>query len=118
MTEVVLQPAKLREGKFVPLRDEEPITLDWPQLRDRFATARTRQGMMLLRLLRAGAFVGTRRVVDPWVGPTLRTFVLDAAGRSRSVAGVLRKDPAFATDLNEVFLVHSVQWDAQLQESA
>ena len=118
MIDIVLQPAKLREGKFVILHDEEPLTLDWPQLRDRFAATRTRQGLMLLRMLRAGTFVGTRKLVDARVGPTTRTFILDAVGRSRSVAGVLRRDPAFATDLQEVFFVQSVQWESQLQETA
>jgi len=66
---------------------------------------------MMLRAVRPGMFVGTRKHGNGAV-----TFTFDAAGRSRSAAQVLKKDPTFETSVVEVFLVDTVNWDMQLQE--
>ena len=111
MARIVLAPARLREGKFVEDRGSEPIELDWPEVVKRLAPQRTRGGVLMLRSLHPGMFVGTRRK-----GSKTLTFLFDAAGRSRNAVQVLRANPDFARSINEVFLVKSVDWDMHLRE--
>lgn len=66
---------------------------------------------MILRAVRPGMFIGTRRK-----GKGVITFSFDAAGRSRNAAHVLKQDPTFARSVVEVFHVDTVSWDMQLQE--
>jgi hypothetical protein len=111
MAEFVLYPAKLRDGKFMPIREEEPVVLDWKELAKRLAPSKSRQGLMLLRSLRPGVFVGTRKR-----GAQPLTFLFDAAGKSRNIGGILKGDPMFEESLVEVFLVDQVKWDSRFVE--
>lgn len=111
MSEFVLRPAHIREGKFVPDRVDEQVVLDWAALVERFSPARTRAGAMILRAVRPGMFIGTRRR-----GQEVTTFYFDAAGRSRNAAHVLKQDPLFEESVVEVFYVDSVDWGMKLQE--
>lgn len=111
MSEFVLRPAHLRDGKFVPTRTDEKVELDWAALVQRFAPSRTRMSVMMLRAVRPGMFIGTRRKGKGHV-----TFTFDTAGRSRNAAHVLKQDPTFEGSVVEVFLVDTVDWNMQLQE--
>lgn len=111
MSEFILRPAKLREGKFVPSRGDERVEMDWPGLVKRFSPSKTRTSLLMLRAVRPGMFIGTRRR-----GNGAITFTFDAAGRSRNAAYVLKQDPTFEASVVEVFLVDTVSWDMQLQE--
>jgi len=111
MSEFVLRPARIREGKFVPDRDAEPVEMDWTALRERFSPSKTRMSVLMLRAVRPGMFIGTRRR-----GKGAVTFTFDAAGRSRNAAHVLKQDPTFESSVVEVFIVDTVSWDMQLQE--
>lgn len=111
MARIVLRPARLREGKFVVDREAEPAELDWPEVVARLAPQRTRSSVVMLRALRPGMYVGTRQR-----GAHTRTFLFDAAGRSRNAAYVVRRDPEFARSMNEVYLVESVDWGMRLRE--
>lgn len=85
--------------------------MDWVKLVERFAPSRTRMSVMMLRAVRPGMFIGTRKR-----GKGQVTFTFDAAGRSRNAAHVLKQDPTFEQSVVEVFLVDTVRWDMQLQE--
>lgn len=111
MSEFVLRSAHIREGKFVPDRGEESVVVDWAALVERFSPARTRAGAMLLRSIRPGMFIGTRRR-----GSEVATFYFDAAGRSRNAAHILKQDPLFEESVIEVVYVDSVDWGMKLQE--
>jgi len=111
MSEFVLRQAHLREGKFVPDREAEPVAMDWAAFRERFSPSKSRMSAMMLRAVRPGMFVGTRRR-----GKGVVTFTFDAAGRSRSAAQVVKQDPTFEASVVEVFVVDTVSWDMQLQE--
>lgn len=113
MSEVVLRPARLRETRFVAVHSAAPITLGWDDLRQRFVPTGNPRGLMLLRQLRVGMYMGLRRQ-----GSETRIFLLDAAGRSTSVAGVLRRDPSFTRDLVEVYFVEKANWDTGVVETA
>jgi hypothetical protein len=109
--EFVLRPAKLREGKFVPQRKAELLTMSWAEVVGRLAPSRSRESAILLRHAHPGMFVGTRTR-----GAQATTFAFDAAGRSRDAAQVLRRDPTFEKSVIEVFLVERVDWGMELQE--
>jgi len=111
MSEFVLRPAHIRAGKFVPSRKDELVKLDWSGLIARLSPSKTRMGLMLLRMIRPGMFIGTRRR-----GKETAIFTFDAAGRSRNAAHVLKQDPTFESSVVEVFHVDNVSWDMQLQE--
>lgn len=110
--EFVLRPAKLRDGKFVPDRKAESITLTWKELVERLAPSKSRASGVLLRSLHPGMFVGTRSHEQQQVS----TFGFDAAGRSRDASQVLRRDPTFEQSVIELFLVEGVDWEMKLQE--
>lgn len=112
MPEFVLQPARLRETKFALQRGVNPVTMDWSQLRDRFAPSRSKIALMLLRQIKPGTFVGTRRK-----GDRVSTFIMDAAGCSRDIGRQLRADPNLVDDIVEVFLVATADWDVRLFEA-
>ena len=111
MSEVVLQPAKLRDDKFVLQRGADALTLGWKALRERFAPTEATTALTLLRMLKPGTFVGMRQR-----GRAQTMFVLDAAGCSSRIRGLTKKDPAFSTELVEVFLVRETRWDASMTE--
>jgi len=106
-----MTPAKFRSGKFVPDRKAAQVSLDWNAVVNRFSESRSRMSLLLLRGLRPGVFVGLRTR-----GKKSTTFVFDAAGRSRSVAQVLKQDPTFGESIKEVFLVNEVKWGLSLEE--
>jgi len=112
MAKIVLRSAHLRDDRFVVEEDAEPVELDWPQALERLAPSRTPQALNMLRLVRAGWFIGTRRQ-----GQVVRNFALDAAGKANSIAEVLRCQPAFEAELVELFYVERIEWDAQMQEA-
>lgn len=85
--------------------------MDWPDVVKRLSPARTRTGLLILRAIRPGMFVGTRQR-----GKEVITFSFDAAGRSRNADHVLRQAPDFAESVLEVFLVEKVDWDMRLRE--
>lgn len=111
MSDFVLRPAYLRDGKFVPDRQATPVEMDWPDVMRRFAPSQTPQSLLILRQAHPGTFIGTRRR-----GRLATTFAFDSAGRSRSAAQVMKRDPSFATSIIEVFLVERTKHGAQLQE--
>jgi hypothetical protein len=112
VAEFVLQPARLRDDRLVvdPISDE--ITMQWPEARARLTPSNTRQALNMIRLVRPGWFIGTRKQGDGVV-----TFVMDAAGKSSSISGVIQKNPRFGEQLIEVFYVNSVTWDASMAEA-
>jgi len=112
MSEFVLQPARLREGKFVPERNADPVELSWAELVQRLAPSKTRAGLLILRNARVGMFIGTRKGVKGGIS----TFSFDAAGRSRNASQVLKQDPTFPDSVVEIFLVKSADWGMRLQE--
>jgi hypothetical protein len=112
MASVSLLQAKLREGKLVPVKGADPLILDWTGLRDRLAPGRSRVALMMLRALKPGAYVGTRRL-----GARTTTFTLEAAGRSSKLPRAIQTDPGFADSLVEVFYVQDVDWEARIVEA-
>lgn len=112
MPRFVLYPARLRDGKLVALKDEEPLELGWKELRDRFAPSRSRQGLLVLRNLRQGSFIGTRKR-----GEQISNFMLEAAGKSSDISKQLSKDPYLAESIVEVFYVELAEWDVALAEA-
>jgi hypothetical protein len=112
MASVALVPARLRDGKLIPVRGTPPNTLTWVELRNRLAPTRSKQALMLLRALRPGCFVGTRRL-----GPKQVTFTLDAVGRSNALPRAIQTDPEFERSLVEVFYVDAVDWESGIVEA-
>jgi len=113
MIELVLRPARLRETRFVVDRRAAPLTFGWEAFRGRFVPTGNPRGLLLLRQLRGGMYVGFRRF-----GVEQRLFLLDAVGRSTSIASVLKRDPSFTRDLMEVYWVEKANWDTGLVETA
>ena len=112
MASVSLVPARLRDGKLVPVRGATPITLTWEEFRNRLAPTRSKQALLLLRSLRSGCFVGTRRY-----GPKQVTFTLDAVGRSNALPRAVQTDPEFEKSLVEVFYIDAVDWESRIVEA-
>lgn len=111
MSEFTLKPARIRDGKFVPERNATAMTMDWRDLVKRLAPSRTSRGLVILRMIRPGMFVGIRKR-----GKNIVTFSFDAAGRSRNASHVLKYNPGFEESIIEVFLVDKADWGMRLRE--
>jgi hypothetical protein len=107
--QITLHPARLVGTKFVTDREQDTVSMEWAEFRDRLVPMRRRNALILLRQLKPGMFVGTRKR-----GHDRRLFVLDAVGKSSDVARVLVKDPNLRTDLVDLFFVNSVNWDSRV----
>jgi|WetSurMetagenome_2_1015567.scaffolds.fasta_scaffold30888_5 hypothetical protein len=112
MASISLVPARLREGKLVPVKGVDSLALDWVGLRDRLAPGRSKTALMMLRSLRPGTYVGTRRI-----GSRTATFTLDAVGRSSLLPRAVQSDPNFSDSVIEVFLVEAVDWESRIVEA-
>lgn len=114
MTAFYLRPAHLRDDRFVVDHVDEPIEMPWRDTVLRLAPSRTPQALNMLRIARSGWFIGTRKHTATG---RVTTFVLDAAGKASSIADVLRRQPMFGDEVQEVFYIDRVEWDAQVQEA-
>lgn len=113
MTLFVLQPCKLREDRFVPQKDEEPLVIKSIQgLLDKFAP--TMYGHRVqLRQLRVGAYVGlikgsrSRKTVP---------FLVWNPDRSNRIRWLINQDPEFGDRVLEVYRADTVDWGASVSE--
>ena len=113
MARFILQPYKIRADNFVPLKDGDDQELTWDELAERLAPAGTVEGLMTLRRLEPGAFVGlARHPANGQVG----NFLLLNQDRSGRITWLLKKDPTFPERLVEVFRVKVAEWDHQFQD--
>ena len=109
MSQVTLQLCRLREGRLAEDREAEPVTLDWNGLVKRLAPSGSRNAMLILRDLRIGEFVGTRRKQD---GP--QNFkITEPSGKIKQI---LKAQPTFGSDLIEVYRVVRSEWDSRILE--
>jgi len=109
----VLQPCKLREDWIVPVKDTQPITVDWRELCAQLAPSRDLRALQVLRMLQVNSFVGLTK--NPRGGaPT--NFVLLNVDRSGNLEKVIAKDKTFGQRLLTVFRVEDVLWDTKVVE--
>jgi len=108
----VLQPCKIRSSQFVDLKDE-PVELDWPKLVELLAPSHSFEGLMNLRRLSVGAYIGLAR--HPHAG-VAGNFLFVNPGRSGGFKWLLRSDPDFAKRVISVYRVCSLLWDHNFSE--
>ena len=113
MARFVVQPCRLLLHTFVPARGAEPITLDWPKLRELLAPSRDRQALVNLRSLKVGAFAGLLKTQQPG---KLTNFVFMNNDRSGRAEWLIRKDPSFEPRLHSVYRMEMVTWDDRVSE--
>ena len=113
MERFVLQPAHFRGGRLVPLRDESPIEVEWPQLVALVGGQSRRTELITLRRLAPGDFVGVRNRED---GPA--NFYLSNRDRSGKVEWLLKKDPTLFDSVERVYRVEKVQYDSRVLEAS
>lgn len=112
----VLQPCKLREDKFVPLRNEQLVTLtSWADLCRFFGKNPKNQrdpGLRTLLSMDTSGYLGILRKPE---GGT-RIFHLWNRGRGNKVGWLIKKLPEFPSLLERVYFVQKVEWDAKTTE--
>jgi hypothetical protein len=110
-----LTPCKLRDGWLVPKKGEQPLEMDWKQLREALAPTRS---LLALRNLRIGmqpnAYVGLLKQPN---GLTTN-FVVRNTDLSGDLRRMVRQDPLLAQRLIAAYRVESVQWDDKVIEPA
>lgn len=114
MARFVLQPCRLREGKFAPVKGAEPVVFDWPKLVEVLAPSHELPALKTLRSMQPGAYVGTTK--DKTDQRRLRNFVLLNQDRSAKLDWILKKDPTFEERLVTVYRVDEVKWESVVQE--
>ena len=108
----VLQKCKLRDGWLVPVKNTEPLTLDWKQACALLAPSNTDRARLLLRQMQVSSYVGLVRQ------PTfVSNFVIRNADLSGDMRSTVKRDPSFAQRLVDAYRVDSVVWDASMTES-
>lgn len=110
MTEIALQPFRVREDRLVPDRRSDHVVLDWSALVNKFDRG-GRRDKYILRDLKIGEFVGIRHERG-------REALFKLISPQGSIKGILKKFPTFGSDLVEVYRVERTQWDAQMLEPA
>lgn len=116
MATFVLQPCKLREDKFVPIRDEPAKTFSsWDDL-CKFFERNPRNvrdpGFRTLLAMDTSGYLGVLRRPE---GGT-RLFHLWNRGKGNRVAWLIKKIPEFPSLLERVYFVQKVEWDAKTTE--
>lgn len=106
----VLQPCRVRQGFFAATKDA-PITLNWKELVAKFAPHRSRNGLLCLRNLQIGGYVG---LVNSPQG--LSVFYYGNLDRSGKIAAAVVKDETWSERVAEVYLVEKAQWAAKVVE--
>jgi len=102
MSRFVLQPCRLREDRLVPEKGSEPITMTWRELAGKLAPSNRFEALKTLQHVQNGAFVG---LLDRGEGLPPSNFCFVAQDRSGNISEVIRRSPAFAKRLIEVYRV-------------
>jgi hypothetical protein len=112
----VLHPHKLRADKFVPVKDAEELTLDWPKLKALLAPSGEFPALRNLRNMQVSGFVGTMK--DANVPGKVNNFFFLNVDRSANVAWLLKRDPTFEKRLLSAYWVREAAWDSKMEEHA
>jgi hypothetical protein len=114
MSRYVLLPCRLRDGKLVPEKESEGITMSWRELVVKLAPSNRVEALKTLQHLQRGAFVG---LLDQGDSRPPSNFCFVAQDRSGNVGEVLRRNPSFSRRLKEVYQVIEVERDSGMMES-
>lgn len=114
MARFVLQPCRLREGKLVPEKDSETLTMNWRELVSKLAPSNRVEALKTLQYLQRGAYVG---LLEQDGNRPPSNFCFVAQDRSGNVGEVLRRNPSFSRRLKEVYQVVELERDSGMMES-
>ena len=112
MASFVLQPCKLRDGRFVP-RDSEPMRLDWTGLTKVVAPSRSPHSYQILLSMQADGYVGVIKGEDDG---RLSTFFYMGPMRNGDFRSILKKDETIGDRIDSVYRVDEVKWDGKTEE--
>lgn len=111
MARFVLTPCHIREDRLVP--EEQPLTLNWPELTKLLAPSRSHAALMTLRRLRVNAFVG---VLKPQPKRLATNFLFQNMDRSNEIGWLLKKNPEFPERVERIYRVEEALYDAKFEE--
>jgi hypothetical protein len=116
MAKIVMTECKLRETKFVPKKDVEPVEFTAIDLIERFnLNPKTDpRHLFILRTLKPDSFVGIS--FNPTTGKNA-IFYWHHEDQRNDIGRVLKKDPTFSSRLVEVWRVESSHWDSKFEET-
>lgn len=114
MAKFVLQPCKLRQDRFVPIKDAECEEFTWKELALKLAPTTTPSALRTLQYIQAGAFIGLLK--HPLNASQEVNFCFVAQSRTGYLTEVLRRDPTFESRLVTVYRVVEADKGAQLVE--
>lgn len=113
MARFVLQPCRLRAERLVPDRNAEPLELDWAALCEQFVPSHSREGLLNLRRLQPGCYVGLAD--NPQTG-RVGNFIFLNADRTGDLRWVLKRDQSLTSRIRAVFRVEMAEWDHTFEE--
>jgi hypothetical protein len=114
MSRFVLKPCRLRDGKLVPEKESESITMTWRELVSKLAPSNRVEALKTLQYLQRGAFVG---LLDRGGNMPPSNFCFVAQDRSGNISEVIRRNPSFSRKLKEVYQVVELERDSGMMES-
>lgn len=119
MARFLLQPCKLREDRFVPIKNVGPVEFTWKELVERLAPSRTDKALKSLYFVQPGSFVGLLKHPHPRKREReVVNFVYVGQGRTGIISGPLAHDPSFANRIIEVYRVEKADRDMKMSEPA
>jgi hypothetical protein len=108
-----LRRCKLRDGWFVPKKDEQPLEVDWKGLCEMLAPSRSPESRRTLRAgVSANAYVGLIRQSNGAV----TNFVIRNPDMTGDVRALAKRDPTFPVRLVDAFRIESAEWDSAMLE--
>ena len=111
MATFVLRKCKLRDGWLVPVKNNEPVVLDWAAVCKLLAPSKTAEAMKALRLMTVSSYVGLVQA-----NGRISNFVVRNPDLSGDIRATVKRDPTFAQRLVDAYRVESVDWEDKMIE--
>lgn len=112
MSRFSLMPCRLREDRFVPDKGADLVNMTWRELAEKLAPSNRVEALRTLQYVQRGAYVG---LLDRRDGPP-SNFCFVAQDRSGNIGEILRRNPAFASRVLEVYQVVEIDHEAGMLE--
>jgi len=110
VSKIVLQPCKLREDKFVPVKGAESVNVDLGGFIKLLGLDSKKDlAVRILRELRVTSYVGRHEG---------RVFSLYNPDLTSYVGWLLKTKPTFGDNLQELWRVESIAMDSKVSETA
>ena len=106
MAKIVLRECRVREDKLALVRDKDPIVVDWFGFKELLTVSGEERKM--LGMVRPTSYIGRTKAK--------KLFYFFNERRQNTIDFMIKANPEFGANIDRVYQVESVRWDAKTQE--